>query len=106
LGRCVEWRTLLFNVVVEPVLLQDPIQPCVKRMCGASRQILCGNPHRWLTIFSFPLPMAMRVLYVNMDKLVEKKLLERLLPRAASQSRLFSISRLARIFFQPTQPSL
>jgi len=26
----------------------------------------------------------MRVLYVKMDKLVEKKLLERLLPRAAS----------------------
>lgn len=54
LGRCVEWRTLLFNVVVEPVLLQDPIQPCVKRMRGASRQILCGNPHRRMTIFSFP----------------------------------------------------
>jgi hypothetical protein len=28
--------------------------------------------------------MAMRVLYVKMDKLVEKKLFERLLPRAAS----------------------
>ena len=27
----------------------------------------------------------MRVLYVNMDKLVEKKLLERLLPRAARE---------------------
>jgi hypothetical protein len=30
--------------------------------------------------------MAMRVLYVKMDKLVEKKLFERLLPRAARKS--------------------
>jgi len=28
--------------------------------------------------------MAMRVLYAKMDKLVDKKILERLLPRAAS----------------------
>lgn len=39
--------------------------------------------------------MAMRVLYVKMDKLVEKKLFERLLPRAASLVAIIAGSKAA-----------
>ena len=46
--RCVEGLTQLFDILVEPVLLQNPIQSFVKRMRRTPRQLLGGDPYRLL----------------------------------------------------------
>ena len=49
----VEFATRGFYILVKTVLIQHPVERCVKGMRRASRQILRRHPHRLLTKFSF-----------------------------------------------------
>src|SRR4029434_7332860 len=51
--RCVEGLTPLFDILVELVLLQNPIQSFVKRMRRTPRQLLGGDPYRLLAQLPF-----------------------------------------------------